>query len=387
MAATKNTEKRRRKGSGSIYKNASGSFVGRISISGYEPFSCTGKTQKEVEKKLEEYRTKTIRKEVIPERISVRDYIEAWLKNVKRPSLKSASYDRLERTYLNQVKNTQVGRSQIGNITSREIQGLINENAEKYSYSTVKKVYELLNSCFTYAVACREMDFNPMLAVRMPKQENVAKKTKQMKIFTKEELQRIENVAAITYHNGEPMYRHAWFFLFLANTGLRAGEALALTWDNVDLTNRQVYIKQSASTILNRDGEAEKRYTSIITSVKTKSGNRVVPCNDKAMEALQWLKAYQKAHGIKTPYIDCNNRGELLKQQTLPKILKRILEAADVPYKNVHSFRHTFASNLIKAKVDVKVVSQLLGHHSVKITYDTYVHTGVDQAIAAVNLL
>lgn len=62
MAATKNTEKRRRKGSGSIYKNASGSFVGRISISGYEPFSCTGKTQKEVEKKLEEYRTKTIRK-------------------------------------------------------------------------------------------------------------------------------------------------------------------------------------------------------------------------------------------------------------------------------------------------------------------------------------
>lgn len=49
-----------------------------------------------------------------------------------------------------------------------------------------------------------------------------------------------------------------------------------------------------------------------------------------------------------------------------------------------HELRHTFATNLIQAGVDVKVVSQLLGHSSVKITYDTYVHMGVDRAVEAV---
>ena len=99
---------------------------------------------------------------------------------------------------------------------------------------------------------------------------------------------------------------------------------------------------------------------------------------------LRALQDYQKSHHIHSDYVDCNDKGELLSQQTLPKILKAILKAADVPYRSVHSFRHTFATNLIQAGVDVKVVSQLLGHSSVKITYDTYVHMGVDRAIEAV---
>ena len=53
----------------------------------------------------------------------------------------------------------------------------------------------------------------------------------------------------------------------------------------------------------------------------------------------------------------------------------------------VHALRHTFASNLIKANVDIKVVSQLMGHSSVKITYDTYVHTDLRRAASAVMAL
>jgi integrase len=221
----------------------------------------------------------------------------------------------------------------------------------------------------------------------MPKKENLAKQTKQMQIFTQDELQRIENVAAITHKNGKIRFKHTYFFVLLANTGLRVGEAIALTWENVDLEKKMIYVRQNASCIKERDEDADRKYKMIITSVKTKNGNRQVPCNDKAMEALLWLKKYQEKYHIKSKYVDCNDHGEILKQQTLPKILKKILLAADVPYKNIHSFRHTFATNLIEADVDVKIVSQLLGHASVKITYDTYVHIGIDNAIAAVNQL
>ena len=383
MVEKETTKKRRKKGDGSITKKENGTYLGRITIAGYETFSCTGATKKEVERKLEEFKIRTLKKEVIPQKIFVNAYIEKWLETVKQPSLKAASFDRLERTYRTQIKDSRVGRCQLGNITSMDVQGLINEKSRTLSYSSLKKIYELLNGCFTYAVICREMDFNPVRAVQMPKKENLNKKEKQMSVFSKEELGKIENVAAITYQSGEVRYKHAWFFILLANTGLRAGEAIALTWDNVDLENGLIYVKQNASVVKCRNGE-DKKYQVIITTVKTKTGNRIVPCNEKALQALRALQSYQKAHHIQSEYVDCNDKGELLSQQTLPKILKAILQAADVPYRSVHSFRHTFATNLIEAGVDVKVVSQLLGHSSVKITYDTYVHIGVDHAMEAV---
>ena len=383
MEEKETTKKRRKKGAGSIMRKANGTYLGRIAISGYEPFSCTGATKKEVERKLEEFKIRTLKKEVIPQKIFVNTYIEKWMETVKRPSLKAASFDRLERTYLTQIKDSRVGRCQLGNITSMDVQGLINEKSRTLSYSSLKKIYELLNGCFEYAVICREMDFNPVRAVQMPKKENLNKKEKQMGVFSKEELTRIENVAAITYQSGEVRYRHTWFFLLLANTGLRAGEAIALRWDNIDLEKGFIHVKQNASVVKCRDGK-ENKYQVVITTVKTKTGNRIVPCNEKALQALRALQDYQKSHHIHSDYVDCNDKGELLSQQTLPKILKAILKAADVPYRSVHSFRHTFATNLIQAGVDVKVVSQLLGHSSVKITYDTYVHMGVDRAIEAV---
>ena len=383
MEEKETTKKRRKKGAGSIMRKANGTYLGRIAISGYEPFSCTGATKKEVERKLEEFKIRTLKKEVIPQKIFVNTYIEKWMETVKRPSLKAASFERLERTYLTQIKDSRVGRCQLGNITSMDVQGLINEKSRTLSYSSLKKIYELLNGCFEYAVICREMDFNPVRAVQMPKKENLNKKEKQMGVFSKEELTRIENVAAITYQSGEVRYRHTWFFLLLANTGLRAGEAIALRWDNIDLDKGFIHVKQNASVVKCRDGK-ENKYQVVITTVKTKTGNRIVPCNEKALQALRALQDYQKSHHIHSDYVDCNDKGELLSQQTLPKILKAILKAADVPYRSVHSFRHTFATNLIQAGVDVKVVSQLLGHSSVKITYDTYVHMGVDRAIEAV---
>lgn len=104
MEEKETTKKRRKKGAGSIMRKANGTYLGRIAISGYEPFSCTGATKKEVERKLEEFKIRTLKKEVIPQKIFVNTYIEKWMETVKRPSLKAASFDRLERTYLTQIK-------------------------------------------------------------------------------------------------------------------------------------------------------------------------------------------------------------------------------------------------------------------------------------------
>lgn len=384
---TKETQKRRKKGEGSIYKKENGTYVGRITVAGYEPFFCTGTSRKDVEKKLYAFRLKTLKKEIIPERVSVNDYISDWLVNVKKPSLKPASFDRLERTYLNHVKDSPVGRCQLGNVSAMDVQRLINSKTEKLSFSSVKKIYELLNSCFAYAIASRDLDYNPMSAVQMPKKENLKKQTKEIRIFSREELEKIEKVSKIHYKSGKVRFKHVYLFILLAHTGLRAGEALALTWEDVDWQKRQIQVKRNASTIKNRDDDEEGKYKVIVTSVKTANGNRVVPLNDKAFEALLWLKNYQTTNTIESEFVVCTDYGKMLGQKNLPHLLKTILAAANVEYRNVHSFRHTFATNLIAAGVDVKVVSQLLGHSSVKITMDTYVHPGMDMAVDAVNRL
>lgn len=379
-------ERRRRKGDGSISRLPTGKYRGRISLDG-RVHSCIGNSEAEVKKKLAELRKSSIREDVIPDRLFVGAFIEKWMEEVKKPALKPASYDRLERTYEKQIKKSRVARCQLGNITAMDIQRLINELAKTLSYSSIKKVYELLNSCFEYAVASRQMGYNPVKAVQMPKEENLIRRTKKMPVFTRDELERIENLKNSNQEEILSRMRYVMLFQVLANTGCRIGEALALTWENVDLDSALIHVKQSIARVKNRSEQSEQKYQVLVTSVKTKQGNRTIPCNDKAMEALLWLKKYQMEHGLDSAFVICNETGGPLSQHNLPRNLRVILNAAEVPYKNIHAFRHAFATNLIAAGVDVKTVSYLMGHASVKVTMDCYVHSSLDRAIDAVGKL
>ena len=168
------TSTRKRKGTGNIQKKANGSYLGRVRITGYDTYYYTGTSEKDVQKNLNEFYEKTQRHEIIAHKETVNAYIERWLENVKRHTMKPASYDRLERTYNRQIKHSPVGRSQLGNLTSMEIQALINSYTSLLAYSTLKKVYDLLNNCFRYAVAVRDIGYNPVDGVQLPKQENMA---------------------------------------------------------------------------------------------------------------------------------------------------------------------------------------------------------------------
>ncbi len=379
--------KRRQKGKGTITQRANGKYQGRIKVAGYGQFSCTGNTRQEVQHKMDEFRKSTLRDEVVPQRIMVGRFIESWLENVKKPTLKPSSYDRLEETYKWYIKNSKVARLQLGNIKPMDIQQLINEKSLTLSSSSIRKIYELLHAAFEYAVVSRMINFNPTTGVEMPREENVKVKKKTIQMFTEEELAQIEKVAEIKYTNGEPRFRHTWFFILIANTGLRAGEAIALRWDNVDLENKLIHVTENASYVQDREGSTGYKYETIITSVKTKSGNRTIPCNETAMKALHWLKEYQETHGLNSDYVDCNKHGGMLKHSSLINLLRPILKEAKVPLRGCHAFRHSFATRLIEAGVDAKTVSQLLGHTSVNVTYDIYIHPNMEHAIDAVNLL
>jgi integrase len=385
---TTKTSKRTR-GEGSISQKANGTYLGRITISGYAPYSCTGKTEKEVEKKLREFKIRTIKGEIIPRKQTVNAYISNWLTEVKKPTMKAASYDRLERTFEHQIRDSHVGRSQMGNLTSMDVQKLLNSCVDKnYSYSTIKKVYQLLNNCFNHAVAVRDIQFNPVNGAYLPKEENIIKQTKVVSTMMDGDLLKLEHSIDDCFSTGREKYRYAAAYTLIANTGLRSGEALALRWDHVDLENRVITVNQNASRIKNRNKNDSAKSIQIITSVKTKTGIRTIPINDTAYKCLLKLKAIQKQdHNAACPYVIATSTGKIVVQNSFYRIFQRMQEELEISPVTVHALRHTFATNLIKQGTDIKVVSQLLGHSSVRITYDTYVHTDLTHAIEAVNKL
>ncbi len=106
-------------------------------------------------------------------------------------------------------------------------------------------------------------------------------------------------------------------------------------------------------------------------TTKTASGKRTIPLNARAMEAVHHLKA-QAAHGC--TFVFATQSGKHLSYRNLLATMEKACEAASVEHRGLHALRHSFASNLYARGVEVKVISKLLGHASVEITYNRYIH-------------
>lgn len=197
----------------------------------------------------------------------------------------------------------------------------------------------------------------------------------------------LEKAQNALYKNGQPKYWYASAYVLIANTGIRSGEALALTWDNVNLRTKTLTICQNASRIKKRDSENATGSKQIITSTKSRSGTRQVPLNSKALAALARLRELQEHRHIQSQFVICTSTGKMVVQNSFYRIFQNMQKSLGIKPVTIHALRHTFATQLIKANVDIKVISQLLGHSSVKITYDTYVHTDLDRAFSAVQSL
>lgn len=111
-------------------------------------------------------------------------------------------------------------------------------------------------------------------------------------------------------------------------------------------------------------------YVLVEGTTKSKSSERTIPLNQTALSALLELK---KANGG-FAYVFSNAKGKPINPRNLNRAHDCILERAGIPHIGIHALRHTFASQLFANKVDIKVISKLLGHSDVSVTYNIYIH-------------
>lgn len=376
---------RREKGTGTIFKTETG-WKGKIDIGrgsdGKRKFKTfSGKTEAEVKRKIREYNKNENPIDI--SQILFKNYLMNWLMNIKKGSIKDSSFDRLESTATIHVIPA-LGDFKLGEVTPEDVNRMLNDIKNKgLSFSTVKKAHDCVNSVMEYAFNKRDIPVNPVALVEMPHESNFEKK--EIRFFTKEEAARIIEECSRLYSTGTPVYPYGDAFILALNTGLRMGELLGLQKSDIDFTNKLLNVRRNAQVVGNRntDGSRAAGRRVVLSSTKTYSGTRVISLNNAALEAAKRLCDKHPD----SQFVVCGAKGNQVTHERFERSFYRILANCGIEQTGVHSLRHTFASMLFDKGTDIKTISTLLGHASVKITMDTYVHLMQDSGKQAVEQL
>lgn len=317
------------------------------------------------------------------------DSMGSWLRVFKFPSVERGTYDRLECTARHQIYPL-IGDKVLGDITSADIKAVLNHwMSEGYAYTTVKKVYNILTDYFRYLSQQEFIPRNPMTAAPMIKKANfLAAQGKEnqptfetVTTFSTEEIEKFKAEASRTWSSGERIYQQSAAYILMLNTGLRTGEALGLLNSDIDLEHRVIHLQRGVKEISRRDGtEATSGREVSVGKLKTASSKRDVPLNQAAVDTILDLRA-ERYFGEDTPLIPDENGG-YTRPVNFRKRYYRILEAAGLERKGLHSLRHTFATTLVNGvrqtdgsikSLSPRQVADLLGHSTSEITELYYV--------------
>lgn len=375
---------RRENGAGNIYKRGN-KYVGRLQLGVAQDGKplvkyFSGKTAADVKKQIKQFNRENFLK---PDTITVKQYMERWLKQYKQPFLKQSSYDRLERTSQNQIYPI-LGDKRLQELKADDIQGLINEYIRSgYSHSTIKKVYDMLKDCLKHAVINQDLKINPMNVVKCPSKNLFVRK--EHKALTPEEIARLRNELMREYSTGTKVYPYGAVYLLMLNTGIREGEALGLHWSDVDFKGRVLTIRRDAQMVKNRDenGAPATGYHMVENSPKTVDGERRIHINDNAMDALLLLKD-GPSDGV---HVVCNTQGKQSTPHQLTRTFQRVCANAEIPNCTTHTLRRTFATYLASNGANETELARTMGHSDPRFTYAWYVKPLEQNQVAKLDML
>ncbi len=359
----------------------------------------TGRTKADVRRKIQEFEAKTMH-------ITNRDYLKMTLGDCidsvlisLEPTFKANNYATLQATNRCYIKTNKISDAQMGSIDSILIQNYYVELSKKYSESTVKKTRTLLNTVFNYLISVNIMTSNPTNGVRMPHKTNYAVQKKEHSFLSLEQADRFKEVALMKadetiagVKTGDFIYgRNARFCLIILYTGMRVGEAYALTWKDIDFEHNTININKTMERI-----KIDGKYQWVVDIPKKPASIRIIPMSTVAREQLLYLKSIEPGKNSGNDdgvFVTKNNIPP--SQSTLTRTLKAILTRSEINADGfgLHDLRHSFGSMLLQKgweenkPVDIKVISEILGHDDVSTTYNIYLHIMNKHKSEAINLL
>lgn len=333
-------------------------------------------TYREAKAKLQARQQDTVSGAVpIQERYHFQEVACLWLQD-NQLSLKGASlykyknllethiFPALGNRYINQISGTDINAYLAGKLTSGRIDG-----NGGLSPSYVRSIMLVIKAVFSYAVENR---------MCLPLQTRISKPQpipKELPVLTPSEQKLLENVCMTQTDETKVCV------LLSLYAGLRIGEICALEWEDLDLENRLIHIRKTVSRIAGVSGDTASGSVLIISQPKTPASFRDIPICSWLVPVLEQLRSQRRS-----PFV-ASSHSEFVSPRTFDYRYHKLLKEADIRSVNYHGLRHTFATRCIEAGVDVKTLSELLGHTDASVTLNTYVHSSMDRKRTQLELL
>jgi integrase len=374
--------KKRMNGEGSWTKRDNGTWKLSVSYKGLGRKYFYGTKQECLEKK-NKFEV-LLSSEIVGDKdVLFKDFMRSWLKEIKQPTVKPNSYDRLE--YVTEATLiTRLGNLSLKQLDDNLIQMMvINKMKEEgYAYATIKKTYSTLGQALKYAVARGKINKNPMNDVLLPNKSLF--ENKKIRFLSDEERNKLVSTCYMKFDNGRRIYKFGAFYVFLLYTGLRLGEALALKWSDIDLEKRTINVSRTIIYIKDRSKNNGSKI--LVDQASTKSGlSRVIYLSDMAIEALNDLK---KQMGYNPDgYIMQTKNNTILYPADVYKIFQRILKRANIEQCGIHALRHSFVSLMINNGIPITMVSQMVGHSNIGITMKIYTHLLTETQLESMSII
>lgn len=350
-----------------IFKRKDGRWEARY-IKGYDENRkirygfCYGHSYREAKEKVSAAKAAlTVRKDLsgLETELRFEEFSRTWLENNKKnwkPSTFSKYQSVLERYLI-----PQFGTLSVKEISSASIAvfGCELDTKDHLAAKTIRDILTILHKILMDHY--RERESASTIRIVYPKAES-----RELRVLTKEEQLRL-----MKYLSADPDIYQCCILLALS-TGLRLGELCALRWDNICTDTNTLYVRYTLQRVKNPDIHATSKTVLQLGTPKTASSVRSIPltpgiCNLMKKFKVEDPQAFFITGTLKYP-----------DPRTLQRRLKRYAEELQIEEIHFHTLRHTFATRCVEVGCDIKTLSDILGHASISMTLNRYVHPSLE---------
>ena len=296
------------------------------------------------------------------------DWLNQWLENYVRPSVKVRTYERYKLIIEQHIKD-KIGGMELDDLSPLVLQSFITgllQNGNRrtgkgLSGNSVNTIISVLQSSLKTA---HFLGLTAEYAADKLKRPKC--KEKPVECFTLAEQKQIEQ--AVQNGKKDKLYG----ILLCLYSGLRIGELIALQWSDIDFTKGILTVSKSCH---NSKGGL------IIDEPKTATSRRVIPLPKQLLPILKGIKKRSRS-----PFVVSAN-GKPVSVRSYQRSFELLLKKLNIPHKGFHSLRHTFATRALECGMDVKTLSEILGHKNPTVTLNRYAHSLMEHKADMMNRL
>ena len=293
--------------------------------------------------------------------MKLNEWLDIWLNKYTKHAVKLRTYDRYKYIIEKHI-NPKLGDYELGDLSAVLLQDFVLGELESGNLNTsgalannsVIGIVNVLKGAVSLAKSLEivEKDYTDKIKLPTPTEKPVT-------AFERHEQEKLEKYCLELKRNN---YIGIVICLY---SGLRLGELLALTWDDIDFHIGIMSINKTAYRV-KQNGIPKI----VIDQPKTKNSSRVIPLPKQLIEVLKKIKKSSNSN-----YVLSTRTGGIVGTRAYQKTYERILNKLNITYKNFHSLRHTFATRAIEMGMDVKTLSEILGHKNPVVTLQRYTHS------------